>query len=293
MTKLEVECVLDIKAGTGEGAVWDVRDAALWWCDIPAGALYRYDPRSGSNEHHDLGEPLGCFALRERGGLVVALQSGFWFYDPKSREKTPITDPEADRPANRFNDGATDPRGRFWAGTMKNKGDPERTGAFYRLDPDLTTTRWKDGIFTTNGQTFSPDGRTYYFSDTNRDVRTIWAADYDLDSGQPTNERVFFDSRVVAGRPDGGTVDADGCYWMAGVGGWQVVRITPQGAVDRIVEMPIERPTKPMFGGETLDELYVTSIGTPEPDPKQPQAGGLFRIRGLGVQGLPQTRFAG
>jgi L-arabinonolactonase len=293
MAKVEIDCVLDIKAATGEGAVWDVRDAALWWCDIPNGRLYRYDPRAGTNDRFDVGEPLGCLALREQGGLLLALQSGFWFFDPKTGQKQQLVDPEADKPLNRFNDGTTDPRGRFWAGTMKNQGDPEPTGAFYRLDPDLSVTRWKDGIFTTNGQAFSPDGRTYYYSDTNHNVRTIWAADYDLDTGMPSNARVFFDTRTVAGRPDGATVDADGCYWMAGVGGWQVVRLTPAGKVDRIIDLPVERPSKPMFGGERLDELYVTSIATPEPDPKQPQAGGLFKITGLGVQGLPQPRFHG
>ena len=155
-------------------------------------------------------------------------------------------------------------------------------------------TRHFDPVFTTNGMCFSPDGRTMYLSDSNPGVRTIWACDYDTDTGTPTNRRVFFDTREVAGRPDGGTVDADGCYWMAGVGGWQLVRITPQGKVDRIVEMPVEKPTKPMFGGPRLDTLFVTSIGMGmEDDPKQPLAGSLFSITGLGVTGVPQPRFAG
>jgi len=179
---------------------------------------------------------------------------------------------------------------------MKEGSPPEPAGAFYRLDPDHKVTRWRGGIYTTNGLAFAPDGRTMYFSDSNPEVRTIWACDYDLAAGEPGEPRVFFDTRAVAGRPDGGTVDAEGCYWMAGVSGWQLVRITPRGEVDRIVEMPVERPSKPMFGGPDLDILYVTSISvglTAGTEAKQPQAGGLFAVTGLGVKGVAQARFAG
>ncbi len=291
-----ISCVLDAKAKTGEGAVWDVAEQALFWVDIPAGLLHRFDPVTGENRSWQMGEPIGCFALRRGGGAVVALKSGIFLFDFGTGTRTPLCSPEADRPENRFNDGTTDSRGRLWAGTMKLSGPPERTGAFYRIDPDGRWTRWQDGIYTTNGLAFSPDGRTLYCSDSNTEVQTIWAADYDPDSGEAGERRVFFDARAVAGRPDGGTVDAEGCYWMAGVSGWQLVRITPKGTIDRIVELPVERPSKPMFGGANLDVLFVTTIGTglsPGSEAKQPQAGGLFAVTGLGVQGLPQTRFAG
>ena len=291
---VDISCVVDSRSAVGEGAVWDAREQRLWWVDIPNSAIYRFDPETGDNEDWDFGEPVGCLAVRERGGLVVAAKSGFSLFDPVSEKREAIADPEADKPANRFNDGGTDRQGRFWAGTMKDGGEPERAGAFYRLDPDLSVHPGFDGIYTTNGLAFSPDGRTMYFSDSNVGVRTIWACDYDTDTGTPSNRRVFFDTREVAGRPDGGTVDADGCYWMAGVSGWQLVRITPQGAVDRVIEMPVERPSKPMFGGKNLDILFVTSIANGlTPGTEQPQAGGLFAVTGLGVQGLPETRFAG
>jgi sugar lactone lactonase YvrE len=292
----EITCVVDSKSRTGEGAVWDVAEQALYWVDIPQGHLYRFDPVTGENRAFEIGEPIGCFALRERGGAVLATKTGFWLYDFATGRKTAIADPEADKPANRFNDGATDSRGRFWAGTMKEGQPPGRAGAFYRLDPDLKVSKWWDQIWTTNGLTFSPDGRTMYSADTNIDVQTIWSCDYDPDSGTPGERRVFFDAREVEGRPDGGTVDADGCYWMAGVGGWQLVRITPRGKVDRIVDLPVERPSKPMFGGKDLATLYVTTIGSnvsPGTEARQPQAGGLFAVTGLGVKGVPQVRFSG
>ena len=133
-----------------------------------------------------------------------------------------------------------------------------------------------------------------YFSDSNPDIRKIWSCDYDTETGLPTAAELFFDTNAVAGRPDGGTVDAEGCYWQAGVGGWQLYRLSPDGVVLMTIDMPVEKPTKPMFGGAKLDTLYVTSIGAGvEGDPRQPDAGGLFAISGLGVSGLPQARFAG
>lgn len=291
---IAVECVADTRSLLGEGAVWDVEDARLWWVDIKGGLIHRFDPVTGQNEAFDFGEQVGCLARRATGGLMLATQSGFWSFDPETGARAQITDPEAHLPGNRFNDGTTDLQGRFWAGTMKDGGTPVRAGSFYRMDLDLSVTLWQGGIFTANGLAFSPDGRKMYFSDSNVDVRTIWVADYDTDTGTPHNAQVFFDTRAVAGRPDGGTVDADGCYWMAGVSGWQVYRITPDGKLDLTIDMPVERPSKPMFGGAGLDTLYVTSIGSGlATDRPQPQAGSLFAITGLGVTGLPQTRFAG
>lgn len=291
---MTVECVVPSRSKLGEGAVWDVGDQALWWVDIIAGLIHRYDPVTGENRSVDFGEPVGCLARREAGGLVVAAKSGFWFYDPDTGAKEKLSDPEEHLPDNRFNDGTTDMQGRFWAGTMKDGGPPERMGRFYRFDPDRTVTPWKDGIYTTNGLAFAPDGKTMYFSDSNAEVRTIWACDYDTDTGTPGEPRVFFDTHEVAGRPDGGTVDADGCYWQAGVSGWQLYRITPEGKVDMTIDMPVEKPTKPMWGGANLDILFVTSLslGLTEGS-DQPEAGSLFAVTGTGCQGVPQARFAG
>lgn len=288
----KITCVAPTRSTVGEGAVWDDRENVLWWVDIPAGIVYRYDPATGENRAHQVGEPVGCLALREAGGMVLATKSGFWFWDPETGAKTAIHDPEAHLPENRFNDGTTDGQGRFWAGTMKDGGDPQARGTFYRLDPDLTVTAWRGGIWTTNGLAFSPDGKTMYHSDSNARVRTIYACDYDRETGTPGAVQVFRDTNGLPGRPDGGTVDAEGCYWQAGIEGWQLYRYSPEGAVILTVDMPIEKPSKPMFGGEKLDVLYVTSLGVPD-DPKQPEAGSLFSVEGLGIRGVPQTRFAG
>ena len=291
---VQVDCVLDAKAKLGEAALWCEREQVLWWADIEGRALHRFDPATGRDTSIDLPRRIGCFALRASGGFVVALEDGFFFLDAAG-ELTPIVDPEADRPGNRFNDGTTDPVGRFIAGTMP-MGPREPVGALYRLWPDRRCERLFDRLTVTNGCAFSPDGRTFYFSDSESSIRTIWACDYDPEQGTVGNRRVFVDTHGLAGRPDGGTVDAQGCYWMAGVGGWQLVRFTPAGKVDLIVEVPVEKPTKIAFGGAALDVIYLTSIGmslTLGTEERQPQAGGIFALRVPGVSGLVQPRFAG
>ena len=293
---VEIKCLVPAQSRIGEGAVWDELAGALWWVDIPAGIIHRLNYASGRESRFEFGEPVGCLAVRELGGLVLAAKSGFWFFDPDAGKREHICDPEAHLPRNRFNDGTTDADGRFWAGTMKDDPPKEKVGAFYRLDQDLTATLWRDGFYTTNGLAFSPDGRKMYFAESNASIRTIWTSDYDRKTGKPGDPEIYFDTRGVAGRPDGGTVDAEGCYWQAGVGGWQVYRISPDGELLFTLDLPVEKPTKPMFGGADLDILFVTSIGeglTPGTESRQPDAGGLFAVSGLGVKGLPQTRFAG
>lgn len=291
---LEITCVAPTRSALGEGAVWDVEDQRLWWVDILGGLIHCFDPETGVNETFDFGEPVGCVARREAGGLVVAAKSGFWFFDPNTGARQPICDPEAHLPENRFNDGGTDGQGRFWAGTMKDGGSPDACGTFYRLDPDLSVTAWRSGFWTTNGLAFSPDGTRMYVSDSNPRVRTIWCAAYDTETGTPATPEPFFDTRAVAGRPDGGTVDAEGCYWQAGIEGWQLYRLSPRGEVVQTIDLPVEKPTKPMFGGRDLDILFFTSLSLSLTKPEtQPDAGSLFAVTGLGIKGFPQTRFKG
>ena len=293
---VEIATIISGAERLGEGAVWDVEDQKLWWVDITGGLIHCHSPADDQNEVFAFGEPVGCIARRDGGGLVVAAKSGFWFFDPETGLKTPIIDPESDLPENRFNDGTVDPAGRFWAGTMKDGGAPEQQGRFYLLDTDLSLRSMQKNVYTTNGLSFSPDGKTMYFSDSNRAVRQIWSCRYDSATGTAGTPQPFFDTHKVAGRPDGGTVDAEGCYWMAGVGGWQIYRLSPEGELMLTIDVPVEKPTKPMFGGKNLDILYLTSIGfdlTPGTQDRQPEAGGLFALTGLGVTGLCQPRFKG
>jgi sugar lactone lactonase YvrE len=287
-----IECVVDSRNKLGEVPVWDVAEQALYWVDIEGKLLQRYRPATGSVERWAMPERIACFALREKGGLIVAFASGIAFYDLRSGAIDWIAKPEADKPSNRFNEGKCDRKGRFWAGTMDDRLT-EHTGAVYRVDADLSVNRVFGGVGISNCFVWTLANDAFFFADT-LDA-TIYKFDYDHASGTVTNRRAIVDTRADGAAPDGGTIDEEGYLWNAHWDGWRVVRYTPDGAVDRIVPMPVQKPTSCMFGGPDLATLYVTSAVwdlTPEKLASQPQAGGLFALD-VGVRGVPEPRFAG
>ena len=288
----DVRCALAAHAILGEGALWDVADQKLYWVDIKGRLVHRFDPVTGVDQQWAVAEDVGSLAVRTGSGLVLALRSGFHFFDPATGITSLVAAPESDRSENRFNDGKTDRQGRFWAGSMH---DPETrpTGALYRLDADLTCTRMTDGLICSNTLCWSPDGRTMYHADT--PTRTVWAWDFDPDSGDIANRRVFVRVPEHEGAPDGATVDAEGFVWIAHWDGWRVTRYDPAGRVARVVPLPVQRATCPAFGGAQLDVLYVTSatVGLSEGErARQPWAGGVLALD-PGVHGLPEARFRG
>ncbi|MEP6677962.1 MAG: SMP-30/gluconolactonase/LRE family protein, partial [Betaproteobacteria bacterium] len=222
---------------------------------------------------------IGCFALRARGGFVVALRDGVWLADSEGRlERRIAAAPYADA-HHRFNDGRCDPRGRFLPGTMNEKRDAS-TGALYRLEADDSLVELFGGVMTSNGLAFSPDGRTMYHADT--PTHTINAYDYDVESGTPSNRRVFARWSGETDRPDGGAVDSAGNYWSAFYRGGIVVQLSPRGDVLAQFAVPAMCPTMCAFGGADLKTLYVTSAGQlREPDElaRLPQSGGIFAMR--------------
>lgn len=293
MISLPIDCVLDAKAQIGEGAIWCSRQQVLFWVDIPAGILHRFDPSDNSNKSWPMGEALGCFALTEQGTLVLALASGFYEFNTETEEKVRLSGPDVSVMKQQFNDGSVDQRGRFYAGTMRTNGDHvnDPSGTMYSLSSNLEVKEVMTGFHILNGTAFSPDGKTAYVSDSFPTVRTIWAFDYDLDDGAWSNKRVFLDTNGLAGRPDGAAMDSEGCYWMAGVSGWELVRITPEGKVDMEIEFPVEKPTRIAFGGPNMDTLFVTSLGCDVTEgTHQPNAGGLFALKVPGVTGVELPR---
>ena len=226
--------------------------------------------------------------LKRRIQIIAAMKTGMYFFDGGRKEL--IGQPETHLPQNRFNDGRCDRDGRFWSGTM-HEAIREPTGALYRVSVDGKYERKRTGITVPNSLAWSPDGRTMYFADSPR--RAIWAFDYDRASGEPSNERVFVATQ--AGFPDGSCVDADGCLWNAEYGGSRVVRYTPGGKVDRVIELPVKNPTCCAFGGKDLDVLYITTAAQRLNEAQlkeQPLAGALLAAR-PGARGLPESRFAG
>lgn len=284
-----MECVADVGAILGEGPVWVAAEQALYWVDIVGGKLFRWSEGTGPVQI-PIDLPLCSIVPRKGGGYlggaapgIVAIAADFGMEQ--------IVDPEPDLPGNRFNDGKVDRAGRFWAGTMDAR-EQGASGSLYRLDPDLTCTPIDSGYTVTNGPAFSIDGRTMYHTDSGR--QTVYAFDLDA-QGNASNRRVFAQFGAGDGYPDGMTVDSDGCLWIAFWDGWCVRRLSPQG--ERLTEIPtpVQRPTSCAFGGERLDELYITSarrdLGAAELA-HQPQAGGVFRCR-PGVIGLAEVPFAG
>jgi L-arabinonolactonase len=287
-----VECVLDCHAELAEGPVWDPQDNVLYWVNIKSHEIHRYDPVTGKDQQWPTPMDVGSVALRRDGGMIVALKTGFFLFDPPTARFTPIAAPEPGLPDNRFNDGKTDRQGRFWAGSLH---DPETapTGSLYRLDTDLSCHKMVEGIYASNGLAFSPDSATAYFADSRR--RIVWAWDFDQADGALRNRRVFIELRGSEGAPDGAAVDTDGGYWLAQPPAGRVVRYDPRGRIDRVLELPVSQPTCVAFGGARMDTLYITSAKyrmAPDELKREPLAGAIFAAY-PGVTGLPDVRFDG
>jgi sugar lactone lactonase YvrE len=315
---MKAEVVCEVGASHGEGPLWSPTDSCLYWVDIGAGALHRFDPRSGRSSSRDVGMPIGAVAERAGGGFVLAVETGFasldsWDAAPEVRA---VVDHGPD--LTRMNDGACDPHGRFWAGSMAY-ACVAGAGTLWRLDADWTAHAVVPGLTISNGLDWSDDGRTMWFIDTlgggsfwdvlQGSVRPgVDAFDMDASTGALSNRRRAFDvpMTMLDGQmtiPDGMTVDADGGIWVAVAGAGEVRRYASDGSVQQVVEVPVAAPTSVAFGGDDLGDLYITSMtphGEPGEDPRRPTPmwsprpleGAVFRCR-PGVRGRPAWRFGG
>lgn len=291
---VKIERVGKTKDLLGEGPVWDEREQALYWIDSIGKLVRRLDHRTGDVTQWDVPDEIGSLALRETGGAVVALSTGFHLLDFETGQCTPVVDPEADEPRTRFNDGKVDRQGRFVAGSMISQEPYEPAlGNLYRLNTDHTVDTLDSDIVLSNGPCFSPDGKTLYFSDSI--ARVIYAYDYDAHGGTIGPRRVHIDvGRDHDGAGDGATVDTEGNLWVALVLSSQIGKFDPDGILTETYKLPAKYPTSIMFGGPDLDELYVTSISkTGNWDVKGPMDGALLKVTGLGATGIAEPRFKG
>jgi sugar lactone lactonase YvrE len=293
---MHAELIVDARNAVGESPVWVPEENALYWVDIPAGALQRWSADSGRVDSWKAPQMLACIARHCDGGWVAGMETGFLRLqarDDGSLDSQLLAHVDHARDDMRLNDGRCDRQGRFWAGSMVlNMGANAANGTLYRysagqqgpLEAQL------NGFIVPNGLGFSPDGRTMYLSDSHPQVQQIWAFDYDIDSGTPSNRRVFVDMHQYDGRPDGAAVDADGCYWICANDAGLIHRFTPDGRLDRSLAVPVKKPTMCAFGGPRLDTLFVTSIRPGDDHDPQSLAGGVFALD-AGVKGLPEPRF--
>ncbi len=287
--QVQVHVVADVGALLGEGPQWVARDQALWWVDIKGRKLFRL--KDGDFSEWDTPMRLGSIIPRASGGFIAGTDQGIAAVEPEAGRFEILFDPEADRPNNRFNDAKVDRGGLLWLGTMDDE-EKHASGAFHRLAADLSCNRVDDGYRITNGPAFSPDGQTVYVNDTALQRTFACALEED---GSLAGKRVLRQWGEGEGHPDGMTVDAEGCLWIAFWGAWCVRRLSPGGEVLREVLLPVSQPTAPAFGGPGLDRLYVTSarIGLSESDlAMQPHAGALLMFE-PGVAGLSERPFAG
>jgi sugar lactone lactonase YvrE len=286
---LDVELVLDAHAAIGEGPVWDGVRGRLLWIDISGRLIHEFDPGTGLDTSSSVPLMVGAISLRRSGGLVMAMEDGFWVCERSLSGHRRIAAVEADRPENRMNDGKSDSRGRFWAGTMSRDTHPD-AGALYRLDPDGRVRTMLSPVGLSNGLGWSPDERHMYFADSLAQRLDVF--DYEPLEGLISNRETLAEVPREVGLPDGLCVDAEGFIWLAIFGAGEVRRYSPAGALDRIVGLPVSKVTCPAFGGEDLDELYITSAAADVSLEEEPHAGGLFRHH-PGVRGMAPFEFAG
>lgn len=290
---MEIKAIVDCKTVLGEGPLWDVAEQKLYWIDSLGNRIFRADENGKGVESWSVPQNIGSMALREQGGAVLSLADGFHVFDFETGRTEPLQIISHKGPTVRMNDGKVDRRGRFVAGSMDTTEEAP-LGVLYSLDTNRKVTAIDDNITVSNGPCWSPDQKIFYFADSRS--RAIWAYDYDLDVGAVANKRKFCHFDVEDGLPDGATVDAEGCVWSAGVYKSKIHRFDPSGKRILTINMPVVCVASVMFGGSSLDRLYVTCMArAPVPGVEEtgPLAGSLFVIDGLGVNGLPEYRYGG
>lgn len=290
MPKLNIQTIGTRVSQWGEGPIW--WEGALHYVDIKGQAIICLDPYTGAETVWSFDEQVGTVVPTQRGGYLYAGDLGITRFDPAKGESLRLADPEAAmRPENRFNDGKCDPAGRFWAGTISQV---KKTGsaACYMFDLDGTIEKKIESVTNSNGLCWSADAKTFYYIDT--PTQSITAYDYDLATGSIAKARTCVDTAALGytSSPDGMTIDAEGMLWVAFCHGGCVVRFDPvTGQKLQQVDFPCIETTACAFGGSELDRLFVTTgikSGLDEPD-----AGKVFVVDGLGVQGVPAFAYKG
>jgi sugar lactone lactonase YvrE len=275
----------------GEGAVWSPEEQALYWLDIENRCFHRLYLATHKQETFEVGDMIGVLALCASGGLVMATQHGFATWDFSTNRLTYLQDPLAGQANKRFNDGAIDCKGRFWAGSMSMQEPRQPVETLYRLDPDGSLHTMDNGFRLPNGMVWSPDNRLLYFTDS--EAQTIYLYDFDAESGAITHRRPFITTPDEPGVPDGLTIDDEGFLWSMRWGGAKIIRYDPDGKVEREISLPVPHPTSCAFGGPDRREVFITTSWSGLSDEERrryPQSGDLFHFSAE-VTGTARRRF--
>lgn len=287
-----VEVAVNHSCFLGEGPIWDPKTNALYWVDILHGDIHEFNPLTGSHKTTNVHQMIGAIAICTDGNLLAALQTGLSIINRDIGTVSSFVHPESHLPGNRFNDGKCDPAGRFWIGTMAIDEKPN-AGSLYMLDAIHQISKKIEGITISNGMAWSADHKTFYYIDT--PTSAIAAYDFNLSNGQISNKRIAFTIEEKEGYPDGMTIDNDGMLWIAHWNGWQVSQWNPlTGEKLFSLTMPVANVTSCTFGGENLQDLYITTAkkGLSEDElNQQPLAGNLFVWKGAGYKGTPAFEY--
>lgn len=289
----DVEHYLSVQNELGETPIWVPEEEALYWVDIGRHMIFRMNVKTNEYETFKPQMPVRGLRRRGSGGWLMITDAGLAFWDRSSNTCEFIVDPYSDQPDLQFNDGAIDRQGRLLVGSFNSVQPDAPDGSLYRLDMNRTLHKLDQNLVLSNGIAVSPDGETVYVSEMR--ANKITAYDYNIDSGIVGNRRVFVAIPEDAGKPDGLTVDSQGFVWAAHWGGWRVTRYDPAGKLEREVRIPAENVTCIGFGGNNLDELFITTAWYELSEPQrnaQPLAGDLFRLQ-TDIKGIPEQEFPG
>jgi len=290
-----LRCVAPTGDRCGEGVVWHEAQNAVYWNDINRFLIHRFAVEDQCVKTWLFEEPVTALSLTNRDDvLAVLLGSGVILWEPASDVRQKQIFELEGWPRVRLNDGRADPRGSLWVGSMRNNvnadGSPGQAGGedgvLYRLDPGGAVTAHRRHIGISNTLAWSPDQRHFYFADTLKN--TIWVYDYDPHTGGISNETPFLQD-FERGVPDGSAVDAEGYLWNCRFYGSCIVRVAPNGTIDRVIEMPVRNVTTCTFGGPDRKTLFITTASA-DANPSDRLAGALYALD-TDVAGQPENRF--
>jgi sugar lactone lactonase YvrE len=288
-----VEPLVHVGNEMGETPIWIPEEKALYWVDAAKAIVYRYDPATGGYQSFTPELPVRALCRRASGGWLIVTNTGLAFWEQQTNTCEFLVDPYADNPDVQFNDGMIDRQGRLVVGSFNQTHLGAPDGSLYRFDPDRSLHKLDSRLVLSNGIAVSPDSKTLYVSE--MFAGKITAYDYDADAGTVSNRRVFVNIPKENGMPDGVIVDSQGFVWTAHWDGWRVTRYDPDGTLERTIMLPVKIATCIGFGGEDMDELYITTAWyslTDQEKREQPFAGDLFRVK-TDVQGLVEPQFSG
>ena len=286
---------LSVQNRLGEGSFWNASEQKLYWIDIYNKRFYRMDTRTRDYETFEAGVEIGVMAPCQDARLIMATRQGFARWDFTTSHLQLLINPITQEMSyKRFNDGNVDARGRFWAGTMCDPVDACKTPQckLYRYDPDGSLYLMDTDLGMPNGLVWSPDNSKMYLTDSNQ--QTIFQYDFDLETGTIQNRRPFVQTQDEPGVPDGLTIDSEGYLWSVRYNGSKIIRYDPDGKVEREISIPVPHPTSCTFGGEHMNELYITTCWNElslEQRTRYPESGDLFYLQ-TDIQGMARNTFA-